>query len=169
MTRGGAPIVGVMKVWRPRSRGGAPHGPPAAGKILCLRNPGSFGGMAASNSDSSLKHLAEGAARSVGIDHAKHFHSRILALPGARCTGRGKEATGVAEGGADGAHLFRRDNGDDGSGRVERADAGCRIDCQPYGNASGRAGRFDMGRTANRPGRTGCPAHTTYTTACRRR
>src|SRR5262249_15888003 len=95
------------------------------------------------------KHLAEGATRSVGIDHAGYLHSWMLVLPVVRCMGRSKEADGLAGGGGDGAHMLRRDNRDDRSGRLERADAGRRIDCEPYGSAGGRAERLDTGRTAN--------------------
>ena len=49
---------------------------------------------------------------------------------------------GIAEGGADRAHMLPRDNRDDRSGRLERADAGRWIDCEPYGSAGGRAGRL---------------------------
>jgi hypothetical protein len=95
------------------------------------------------------KHRAEGAARSVGIDNRQHIHSKMLGLPIAGRVGGGKEAARIAEGGADGAHLFWSDYRHDGGGWVELGDASGRINGETYGDSGGGTGRFDTGRTAD--------------------
>src|SRR5215475_5530063 len=113
----------VREIRTPRSVGAGGGRPPPATRWARsnprpYRDPTAISWVNLISSGGALsmeKHLTKRAARPVRIGDAQQFHSRMLDLPVARCIGRSKETAGIAESGADGVHLFRRDKRDDRS------------------------------------------------------